>query len=461
MKLLLVNPPIPQKIRMLEFATEEVKKSAARRILLGPPLALNELAGLAPDEEIMIIDQKAEADDDADYNYLHRYEQVFRDFKPDYVGITCIAPQYNSAVNIIKLTKQLNPHTIVNAGGFFATLYPEGFIGTGVDVITLGMGKYSFKRMIEILKTTADLKQLRQTPGLAFDAGGRIEKTPALCSLSIKEIKENYLYDNVMPNRQLTDHYPYIFHHVNQRIHHISTSQGCTHQCNFCCIWQMTQGKYFSKGIENIIAEIKTMEKYPIIRFCDANTFGSVEGSKELFTRIIEEGLNGHFFMADVRADFVAKHPEIMEIAVKAGLKICICGLEAASDEELIAYGKASTVKDTITALKTMNELGIYVVGNYIVKPGYDKQDFDRLARFVQANPIYHSGFTVLTPFPGTAMYEEMKAQITIHDLDYYNLTNAVVETKLPEQKFYESIGELYRVSQQSTDIYRQQYEPD
>ena len=100
----------------------------------------------------------------------------------------------------------------------------------------------------------------------------------------------------------------------------------------------MTAGRYFNKKIETILAELKTMDQYPIIRLCDANTFGNPKEARELFSRIIEEGLNQHFYMADVRTDFVVSHPDIMELAVKAGLQIVVCGLEATSDEELEAY---------------------------------------------------------------------------------------------------------------------------
>jgi hypothetical protein len=52
-----------------------------------------------------------------------------------------------------------------------------------------------------------------------------------------------------------------------------------------------------------------------------------------------------------------------------------------------------------------------------------------------------------MTPFPGTPQYEAMKDSIIIKNLDYYNLVNAVVKTKLPEDVFYSKIVELYKLS--------------
>ena len=99
-----------------------------------------------------------------------------------------------------------------------------------------------------------------------------------------------------------------------------------------------------------------------------------------------------------------------------------------------------------------MHDLKIWCVGNYIINPAYDEKDFDRVAQFIDDNPILYAGFTVMTPFPGTPQYDEMKDNITITDLDYYNLTNAVVKTKLPENLFYTRMADLYKLSMKSRE---------
>ena len=67
----------------------------------------------------------------------------------------------------------------------------------------------------------------------------------------------------------------------------------------------------------------------------------------------------------------------------------------------------------------------------------FNEKDFERVGAFIENNPIYFSGFTILTPFPGTEQWDILKGQIVIDDLDYYNLTNAVIKTRLPEKEFY------------------------
>ena len=459
MKILLVNPLIPKAFRLMEYADEEAKKAIARRIMVGPPLALNELAGMCLEEEIVILDEKTENDNwKGEYNYLQRFIEEFELMKPDMVGVTCITAQFNAAMAILKKAKELNPDVLTLVGGIHPTLCPDSFIGSGADILSVGIGKNSFREIVKVYKKEGPRGDFSNIPELALNKGTHLQYTKSLCSLTYEEVSKHFLFDEIMPNRALTDKYNYTIQPANKTIHYLSTSSGCTHKCNFCSIWQTTRGRYFHKSVDNIIRELKTMDKYKVIRFCDANTFGDLKKARELFTRIIEEGLDFHEYMADVRTDMVIAHPEIIELAVKAGLKITVCGLEATSDEELAAYNKSNTIANISNALKILNSLGVIVNGNYIIKPDYVQKDFDRLASFVTLNPIFHSGFTVLTPFPGTDLWEEMKDDIVIDNFDYYNLTNAVTKTVLPEKEFYDMVSQMYKVSKASTETYFKMY---
>ncbi|GAB6087323.1 B12-binding domain-containing radical SAM protein [Alkaliphilus crotonatoxidans] len=454
MNILLVNPPIPYKFRMFEYADEEGKKAIARRVLVGPPLALNELAAVVPEENVIILDQKAELDQDADYDHVARLLQVMEDFKPDVISFTCLTAQYNSVMKLLELVKKVNPDILTIVGGIHPTSCPKDFNESKADLLAIGLGKSSFYHVIQEFKARGKLADYSKIPGLAINQGSSYYFTRSLSQISFQEFKRDFLLDNATPNRALTDHYDYRIPHMNKRVHYLSTSLGCTHKCNFCYLWQMTDGRYFHREVESIIAELKEMDQYPIIRFCDSNTFGDIRKVSHLFTRIIEEGLNKHFYIADVRTDTVIRYPELIELAAKAGLKVTICGLEATSDEELLKYGKDNTVANIQQALKILNEAGIYVSGNYIIRPDYDEADFERVGRFVEENPIYNSGFTILTPFPGTEQWEELQDEIVIRDYDYYNLTNAVLKTKLPERAFYDRVTALYRLSGRSAQKY-------
>jgi radical SAM superfamily enzyme YgiQ (UPF0313 family) len=106
---------------------------------------------------------------------------------------------------------------------------------------------------------------------------------------------------------------------------------------------------------------------------------------------------------------------------------------------------KASTAAVNREAIRILRQIGLTIVGDFIVSPDYDERRFDALAAWTDDNPVDLPMYTVLTPLPGTALYAAMKDRITNHDLDYYTLTNAVVPTLLEERTFYEKFAALIK----------------
>ncbi|MCR6544167.1 B12-binding domain-containing radical SAM protein [Dehalobacterium formicoaceticum] len=452
MKILLINPPIPYKYRMFDYADEEGKKAISRRILVGPPLGLNDIAGMLREEDVIIIDQKTEMDQYPDYDPLEAAEEEIYAFQPDIVGITCLTAQYNYVRELLAVIRKINKNILTVVGGVYPTLCPQEFAGTGADILAIGIGKLSFSQIVQEYKEKGRDGDYSHIYGLALSKGNGFVFTKSLGEMSYQEFQEQCMLDDFLPNRDLTERYEYIFPFLNKKIQYLSTSHGCTHRCNFCTLWQLTDGRYFFRKVESMIRELKGMDQYPIIRFCDANTFGNVKEAQYLFERIIEEGLHrNHMYFADLRTDTVLKHPELIQLAAKAGLKVAVCGVEATDDEELERYEKKNNVETIKEAYKIMNEAGMFVNGNYIIRPDYTEKDFERVGRFIEDNPIFHAGLTILTPFPGTQQWEELKSQVVIHDLDYYNLTNAVLKTALPEKEFYHRLTELFKTSGRAT----------
>ncbi|MBU2629633.1 MAG: B12-binding domain-containing radical SAM protein, partial [Proteobacteria bacterium] len=375
MKILLVNPSIPHRFRMLDYADELGQSEISKRVLVGPPLGLNDIAGMLGKEEVKILDQKAEIENNPDYDVEEGIIDEIRAFNPDIVGFTCLAAQFNTLKRVLKSVKKYNRKLLVVIGGIHATSCPDDFHDHNVDIMVLGLGKVTFYNIIQAYKKNRDNPDFSHIHGIGIKNGNGFTYTKSLNLLSYKEFCDTHFKHEIPPNRDLTDHYDYRHPQTQMKIQYLSTSMGCTHRCNFCFLWRMTHGRYMYRDAATIIDELKTMGKYELIRFCDAHTFGNIEKAKHLFT-LISEGSFNHLFMADIRADTVVKHPDIVKLASKAGVKLMIMGLEATSDEELKEYGKNSTIQDTIDAIKIINESGIYGIGNYIVRPDFDEKDF-------------------------------------------------------------------------------------
>ena len=445
MRVLLVNPPIPPRNRIRDFAPDGGKNLLTRE-MSGPPYMLNELAGALRDREARIVDLKAELDAAPASDLGALLEKELADFGPDVVGITCITPQVNSVKRMVKAIKATRPEAFVVVGGLHPTLCPEHFLGTEIDALVLGPGSTTLRLILDALERSRKEPGLDRIPGVAQVRGSELKVSRLLTSLSREELVAGHCDTKILPNRELTDRYDYRIQHTDERVQYVSTSLGCTHRCNFCGLWRLTGGHYIPRDIDCILEQLRGMDRYPVVRMVDAHTFGDPRFAHELFTRIMAEGIR-HSYVVDTRADTVVKNPSVFRLARDAGLRVAIIGLEAVTDEELRRYGKGADAFAVERAIDTLNELGVWISGNFIVGCDYSERDFDRLEEFVASHPIFFAGFTVITPFPGTEQYAHWKDRIRIHDFDYYNLQNAVMDTKLPEERFYGRINRLYQIS--------------
>ena len=148
----------------------------------------------------------------------------------------------------------------------------------------------------------------------------------------------------------------------------------------------------------------------------------------------------------DLRTDTIAENPSLIEKMANLGLKVVICGFESFRAEELKTYNKTTAAHQIHEAIEILHSNGVAIRGNYVVSPQYDKNDFRELAEYTSMHRVAFAGYTILTPMPGTSLYETMKPQIIDPDYDKYNFFNCVLKTRLPQEEFYEEIGRLWMI---------------
>ena len=461
MRILLINPPIPH-VNAIREHYKAVMELVNRRELIGPPLALNDIAGVLRNEEVRIADLKFEYDENKDFDLEKAIHNEVATFGPDIVGLTCLTAHVNSAKKILGIVKSLNSKILTIVGGLHATMCPEDFCMPEGDVVVIGPGKRTMRDIVDAYKANPSAPDFSAISGLGIRVDGKLKYTRQFSEMSRNEIKnDHYLYydkDEYFPNRELTRRYNYIIEMRNLKLQYINTSLGCTDKCTFCGLWQFACGYFITRDVETIVREVKTMGDYPVIRMVDSHTFGDINHARLMFEALLRENLR-HGYIVDARTDSVVGHPDVVELAGRAGVKVAIIGFEATTDEELERYKKRTTVNNTVEAINILHGAGISCAGNFIINPDYDERDFECIAKFVEDHPILFAGFSIMTPFPGTPQYEEMKDRIINKNLDYYNLTNAVVKTRLPEDDFYNRIVDLYKLSKRMREVFMKQAE--
>lgn len=120
-------------------------------------------------------------------------------------------------------------------------------------------------------------------------------------------------------------------------------------------------------------------------------------------------------------------------------------GLEFFRDEDLKYISKRSTIDDNEKAVKVLQDLDIEIYASFIVRPEFDKNDFATFRQYCRKLRLSFATFAVLTPLPGTDLYEELKDQLITCNYDYFGFIHTLFPTRMPLKDFYEEYYQLYR----------------
>jgi radical SAM superfamily enzyme YgiQ (UPF0313 family) len=420
MKILLINPPNCGR----SIPEERYGISSIKQIFRGEPLALEVLAGNLGDHETRILDLKVDADG---------LQTTLKAFKPDLVALTAMTCEAQTVVKLAGEIKKSLQTTIV-VGGVHASADPEFFNREMIDWIVIGLGKQSLRELVTALVSGIAKPSI---PGVAATCPG------APLHYRQRTFSRADLPEQQLPRYDLVDHYRphYTLETLGLQLGLVASAAGCPYDCSFCCIAPLTGGKYITAGNETVIRAIGCLQT-PVIRLVDANTFGNPGHAMKLANAIEAAGIKKQF-LADVRSDTVVQHPELLKRWREIGLRAVIIGFEEIDDTALGAMNKENTTSCNLQAIDILHQLGLTIVGDFIISPDYTEQQFDQLGAFVKKQQIDLPMHTVLTPLPGTRLHRQLRERITIHDLDYYTLTNAVLPTRLGEELFYNRYAAL------------------
>jgi radical SAM superfamily enzyme YgiQ (UPF0313 family) len=424
MKILLTNPPNCGR----SIPEEEYGITSLKQIFKGEPFNLEVLAGPLTGHDVLIFDGKCENED--------AFWKTVDEFEPDVVGFTSLTCEANTVIRYAAKVEERSEAVVV-IGGNHATYNPNDFNLTGFDYIVIGLGKKSFSQLIDRLAAGETGEGIA---GIARTSPGK------RLSYMSRRFSNADLMEDIAPRYDLVAKYrnQYYLEQLGLAMGFVITAYGCTHACSFCTIPGMTGGKYLTHGADAVLRDISLLGDISFIRMVDANTFGNAPQASELCEKILQAGIRKKFF-ADVRADTIVKHPDLLKRWKEAGLYAAVVGFEDVQDERLQAYNKKYSGRVIRQAIDILHDLGIVIIGDFIAAPEYTEGDFEKLGNFIVSHKIEIPVLSILTPIPGTPLYDEMKKDIVIFDLDYYTFTNAVTKTKMPEALFYQTYADLVK----------------
>jgi radical SAM superfamily enzyme YgiQ (UPF0313 family) len=194
----------------------------------------------------------------------------------------------------------------------------------------------------------------------------------------------------------------------------VMTSWGCPFACNFCSVTAMFGRKYRYRSPEHIMAEIEAKQPKSIF-FYDDNFAADKRRLKTLLRMMIASGRKISW-SAQVRTDVVSD-PELLALMRDSGCDRVALGLESVSQETLDGFDKSQSVADIERALATLRKYGIKTHGMFVLGADSDTAETVReTARFARKHDISTLMLNILTPLPGTPLFDELDAGGRIFD---------------------------------------------
>ncbi len=402
------------------------RKSLADEFYVNEPIGLEYVgAGLEMDgHEVMIHDTRFDKD------LCPSLEQ----FRPDIVGFTAVSSQVTTVKQYAMEIKEWSPNVFVVVGGHHATVLPSEFNIPQFDLVVIGEGTETMRQVARELERGQSLDNI---PGLAFPGD----------PMRFTEKRSHPPLDTLpLPDRTLSA--PYRNRYFNEWFKPaavLRTSAGCPFRCTFCSIWGTYDGKYLRRSLEPVVEELASI-KEPNVYLADDEALLDTKRAHRLADMIREAGIRKDL-QCYTRIDTIVDHPDLVEKWRNIGLSTVYVGFEGISDDELDKMKKRITVEQQARAIEILQDLDILVYAQFLVDTDYDYEDFETMIDYVRGSGLEYASFTVLTPLPGSPLYEDRKADITSHDPDLYDVMHAVLPTKLPLPEFYNQYARLFMES--------------
>ena len=376
---------------------------------LFPPLGLATLAAyFDPSDEVTLHDEHVETLD------LHD--------QPDLVAIQVYITSARRAYALADHYRRKGAHVVL--GGLHPTSLPDE-AARHADTVFTGPGEDTWPRFLADFRAGRPASLYRST----------VRTLDALPPIR-RDLIKRHLY--LVPNS-------------------IVVSRGCPHACDFCYKEAFFEGGkgFYTQRVDDALGEIERLPGRHLY-FLDDHLFGNAPFAAALFDGM--KGMKRVWQAAGTVASVL--RPGLLERAREAGLRSLFVGFETLSPENLRNQRKPHNLnRDYAAAIRRLHDQGIMVNGSFVFGMDDDDQSvFERTVEWAIGRGIETATFHILTPYPGTALYDRMaREERLLHsDWDLYDTRHVVFRpARLTPAQLEEGYWWAYREFYRWSSIHR------
>ena len=435
MKISLINPCVNQELAY--------GKRFKRLGAVLPPLGLCYLAGVLKKERYMV--------DIVDVNLLNlSHEDILKKIKeelPNVIGLYATTLGIEIAEDLAKSIKDNFPQIYVVIGGPHISGYGKDILKCEYfDFGIMGEGEYSFLNLMKHLESGGE--NFEGLKGLVYHRDGEIvQNEPVLPIQNLDEIP--------FPARGLLspikNYHPKIMLFKEQPLAHIFTSRGCPYRCIFC---QTSFGKkvrfhsaeYVADEITMLVNDFGARE----IKIND-DTFSLKEDRVLNIFRILKKRGIIIPWSCNVRVDTI-KDRSFLKAMKDSGCWLIRPGLESGNQKVLDTLKKGITLEQSRRVCHWAREVGLKIQASFIIGNPLDTEEtILETIDFAKSLPIHYPSFSLMTPFPGTELWETVGEYGSFSYNKFSDLALSHNPTFIPKGLDKEKLIYLYKKAYRDT----------
>lgn len=363
-----------------------------------PNLALVSLAGNLPNHETKVLDLVL-----CKPRIRETLGKILEDFRPHLVGLSAMTFQFDTLLRVARFIRSRNSAVLLAAGGYHATLMAreitEADARLPLDFLIRGEGEETFKELVDsLVDPNTDRGDIQ---GLSYRNGAQWQHNPdrPLLHLDLLPLprRESRLFSR--------------FSFLGSPVDVAETSRGCPYSCKFCSITQMYGRVFRPFPMQRIVKDLSAIraQGYKGVFLADDNISYRSDHLRQVCQTIVDHGLNDLFYIAQVSASGIARHPEVASDMARANFRVIFVGFESMDPVALKGMRKPASPQINREAAMLLHGQGIAIVAGCIV--GYPEDTRATVAhqyaliKQLRPDMIYAQ---YMTPYPKTVIREEM-----------------------------------------------------
>jgi radical SAM superfamily enzyme YgiQ (UPF0313 family) len=342
--------------------------------------------------------------------------------RPDLVGLSAMAWQYETCVKLIRLTKHLLPDVKIVIGGYHATLMHEEIAASPeaalIDFIIRGEGEEACRQLVNALQGK---NRLEDIASLSYKRNQHFVHNPRGELLDLSRLKLP-----IRDKRRLT----WGYHNMNSKIEVMETSRGCTRACTFCSVKHMYRQTFRTFPIERILADLDDIyynRKTCCVFIVDDNMVLNPKHVIALCDAIIARKYRRLNLIVQADCVSMAKNEEMVWKMALAGTKMIFLGIENVSKKNLAIAHKGNIVDASRKAVEICHKYDIVVMGGMVF--GFPDDDEDAITgnyQFLKSIGADTAYCQILTPYPKTAIRQLLLNEGLVTNIDDYKWYNGL-----------------------------------